>query len=669
METLGKDTVKGDRRITSDFVVVILSQGIGPRLPNVPDLPKGLLPICGSPILVHQLEMVERAGLMETIVVAEKSSSALIKKQVEQYRSTSRMHVSVVASNERDTAAILRQLRPKIPCDLIVISGDVVASVLLDVLADTHRAMDSSLTVVLKKPAPGQEPSKQPTLLVGHDQATNRLLHWAPLVSKATNVTLRRSVLTRPAPCPHTTIRPHFRPKYPNMTLASYYEDPHIYVLARWVVDLLAAPEGADLHTLQDDLIPYLVKGQHAEAQRAHFMKLMSEHGRQPFLAEPALASPAPLDPAAPSPAESPSRPLLPAGGPAAPGSPAAAQSPAAAAAAAPFPTTAALAKAGVQPVPLHREGPQPGQSVGLGSGGACCWWGLALGDGCDQNENEQPMGGVRRPDLGGKSTISSPRPDFDWTLPTSPTSTAPAVSHGFVLDGGVLVVPAGGSLGAIVEPISSGRWLALSVLCFVVSEGFSASSEAPVRQAAAPRPDRIKMYAFLCEGFCERVTTAPSFFALNKEAPGRGIDPLSACLPLVFSCPVPQLAKRPAMLPTARPTAYPSQTDSWVGEESPLPAVISLKRTVVGRGCSLGPNCTLKDSILMDAVRVGQGSRIDGCVVCEGATIEPGCTLTGCTVATGARVPPSTLPNRMDVLGVGAQRRVPIKSLPRPLS
>jgi len=67
------------------------------------------------------------------------------------------------------------------------------------------------------------------------------------------------------------------------------------------------------------------------------------------------------------------------------------------------------------------------------------------------------------------------------------------------------------------------------------------------------------------------------------------------------------------------------------VGSESVLGDKCSVKRSVIGRGCSLGSGVKIINSVLMDGVQVEDSCHIQNSIVCNGCVIHAGAQVKDC--------------------------------------
>jgi translation initiation factor eIF-2B subunit gamma len=72
------------------------------------------------------------------------------------------------------------------------------------------------------------------------------------------------------------------------------------------------------------------------------------------------------------------------------------------------------------------------------------------------------------------------------------------------------------------------------------------------------------------------------------------------------------------------------------VGSESILGDKCSVKRSVIGRGCSLGGGVKIINSVLMDNVQVGANCIIQNSILCKGCVLQAGAQVKDCQVGPG---------------------------------
>ncbi|XP_067678308.1 translation initiation factor eIF2B subunit gamma-like [Haliotis asinina] len=239
-----------------EFQPVVMAAGSGSRMTDLTTrCPKALLPVGNFPLLWYPVNMLERAGFEEAIIIvlesfASDAQNALcdvchVKMRLD--------FVSIPDNDYMGTADSLRFIKDKIKTDVLIVSCDLISDISLHQVANVHRAYDSSLTMLLS-PLPEQyaevavpgikSKRKRERDFIGLDENGKRVLFYTSEVDLEETVNFRKSVLK----------------KHPCISIRSKLTDCHLYILKKWVVDFLA--ENTKLSTIKSELLPYLIKRQ-----------------------------------------------------------------------------------------------------------------------------------------------------------------------------------------------------------------------------------------------------------------------------------------------------------------------------------------------------------------------------------------------------------------------
>lgn len=241
-----------------EFHPVILAGGQGSRMyPLTEECPKALLPVGNMPLIWYPVHLLEKNGFREAIVVVRESSSRQVMEVLEGFHSQQgvQLKFSLLEVPEQEdwgTADSLRALRGRVKCDLLVLSCDLVTSVPLHLLADFHRAHNSTLTALLVRGEEGEEGRKKGLLsteraIIGLTEPS-QLVYYAAQADLNDELVISRELLQR----------------HPHIRLHSRLEDAHLYLVKRWVLDYLA--ENRSISSVKGELLPYLVRHQSLEA-------------------------------------------------------------------------------------------------------------------------------------------------------------------------------------------------------------------------------------------------------------------------------------------------------------------------------------------------------------------------------------------------------------------
>lgn len=229
-----------------EFQAVVLSGGLGNRMyPLTDSQPKCLLPIANRPLLSFQLEILERSGFHQVIVVVLQSVLDQVKSFVsEEYKGSIKVDL-VGLPTQMGTADALRQpqLREKLFTDFFVLSGDLITNVFLHDLADIHRSRSATLTVLLKradKGDPTEKKKKDDDEIVKHyigldelDKSKPRLLMFRSASDVEEEFVIKKSLLRH----------------HPNLVIHTGMADQHLYLFSHWILDLLQEKTGTYMHT------------------------------------------------------------------------------------------------------------------------------------------------------------------------------------------------------------------------------------------------------------------------------------------------------------------------------------------------------------------------------------------------------------------------------------
>lgn len=232
--------------------------------------PKALLPVGNKPLIWYPLNLLERVGFEEVIVITTKevqktmSSDPKIKLDV-------KMKLDVVCIQEDSdmgTADALRHIQQKIKTDVLVVSCDLITDAALHEVVDLFRAHDASLAMLMSKAheytetIPGQKGKKKTAEqrdFVGVDHSEKRLLFMANEADLDEGLMIRRSTLR----------------KHPRMHIKTGLVDAHLYCLKKAVVDFLS--NNKFISSIRGELVPYLVRKQFSKAMNCQKSKEESD--------------------------------------------------------------------------------------------------------------------------------------------------------------------------------------------------------------------------------------------------------------------------------------------------------------------------------------------------------------------------------------------------------
>ncbi|KAM8930464.1 translation initiation factor eIF2B subunit gamma isoform 2-T2 [Pelodytes ibericus] len=244
-----------------ELQAVVMAVGGGSRMADLTtSIPKPLLPVGNRPLLWYPLNMLERAGFEEVIVVTT--------KDVQKYFPDTKMKVDIVClpedKIEMGTANSLRYIYQKIKSDVLVVSCDLISEVALHQVVDLFRTHNATLSMLMQKApehtehVPGQKGKQKAAEerdFIGVDDTGTRLLLLSNEEDLDEGLTVKKRILQR----------------YPRVHIHMGMVDAHLYCLKKYVVDFLAATDGHS--SIRRELVPYLVGKQFSSSTSSHIEK------------------------------------------------------------------------------------------------------------------------------------------------------------------------------------------------------------------------------------------------------------------------------------------------------------------------------------------------------------------------------------------------------------
>lgn len=238
----------------AEFQAVVMALGRGSRMSDLTaQCAKPLLPVGGVPLLWYPLNLLERSGFKEAIVITGEGAKQKIKELVQSGKLKTSLDLILVDIPDEDygTAESLRFVHDKIKSDILVISCDLILDTLLHPFVNLHRLHNSSLTMLFTPvqlkdaKAPGFKGCQMIERdFVAVDEEDDRLLFISSEADLDETLTIRKSLLM----------------KHPNMLVHSQLMDAHLYLMKKWIVDYLVKYKS--FSTLKGEVIPHLIKKQ-----------------------------------------------------------------------------------------------------------------------------------------------------------------------------------------------------------------------------------------------------------------------------------------------------------------------------------------------------------------------------------------------------------------------
>lgn len=235
--------------------------------------PKPMLPVGNRPLMWYPLNLLERVGFEEVIVITTKEVQKMMSTDPKMKEVKMKLDVFCIQEDgDMGTADALRHIQQKIKADILVVSCDLITDVALHEVVDLFRAHNATLAMLMSKAheftetVPGQKGKKKTAEqrdFVGVDQTGKRLLFMANEADLEDGLSIRKSIMR----------------KHPRMHIKTGLVDAHLYCLKKAVVDFLT--ENKSISSIRGELVPYLVRKQFSKTTNSHKIKEDAEDQNQ----------------------------------------------------------------------------------------------------------------------------------------------------------------------------------------------------------------------------------------------------------------------------------------------------------------------------------------------------------------------------------------------------
>uniref|UniRef100_A0A8C5D048 Translation initiation factor eIF2B subunit gamma n=1 Tax=Gadus morhua TaxID=8049 RepID=A0A8C5D048_GADMO len=250
-----------------ELQAVLMAAGGGSRMMDLTyNTPKPMLPVGNKPLMWYPLNLLERVGFEEVIVITTKEVQKMMSTDPKMKLEV-KMKLDVVCipeDTDMGTADALRHIQQKIKTDILVMSCDLITDAALHEVVDLFRAHNATLAMMMSKAheftetVPGQKGKKKTAEqrdFVGVDESGKRLLFMANEADLEEGLSIRKSIMR----------------KHPRMHIKTGLVDAHLYCLKKSVVDFLA--ENKSISSIRGELVPYLVRKQFSKAANSQTTK------------------------------------------------------------------------------------------------------------------------------------------------------------------------------------------------------------------------------------------------------------------------------------------------------------------------------------------------------------------------------------------------------------
>ncbi|XP_030798223.1 uncharacterized protein LOC104678252 [Rhinopithecus roxellana] len=191
--------------VKMEFQAVVMAVGGGSRMTDLTSsIPKPLLPVGNKPLIWYPLNLLERVGFEEVIVITTRDVQ---KALCAEFKMKMKPDIVCIPDDaDMGTADSLRYIYPKLKTDVLVLSCDLITDVALYEVVDLFRAYDASLAMLMRKgqdslePVPGQKGKKKAVEqrdFIGVDNTGKRLLFMANEADLDEELVIKGSILQK----------------------------------------------------------------------------------------------------------------------------------------------------------------------------------------------------------------------------------------------------------------------------------------------------------------------------------------------------------------------------------------------------------------------------------------------------------------------------------------
>lgn len=239
----------------TELQAVIMAAGKGSRMTELTARkPKCLLPVGTLPMIWYPLNLLQKSGFLDVIVVVLESSKSEIQAALEKLGLSIKIElVSIPQGEDWGTADSLRHLQEsnRLKSDVLILSCDLITNVSLSPLFELYRKHNAALTALftpvnsapITTPGPATK-NKIERDFIAIDESTSRLVFIASASDFEKELPLQCKLIK----------------KISRVTLTSNLFDAHVYILNRVLCKYLAF--NRNLGTVKGELLPLIVKKQ-----------------------------------------------------------------------------------------------------------------------------------------------------------------------------------------------------------------------------------------------------------------------------------------------------------------------------------------------------------------------------------------------------------------------
>uniref|UniRef100_A0A8D8I4W6 Translation initiation factor eIF2B subunit gamma n=2 Tax=Culex pipiens TaxID=7175 RepID=A0A8D8I4W6_CULPI len=263
----------------SEFQAVVFAAGKGSRFPEIlENRPKCLLPIGPYPLIWYPLRMLQCHGFVDVIVIVLENEKMEIQSKLERTSLKLRIEFCTVLDEcDVGTAEALRQIADRIKTDVLLVSCDIITDFNLCNLLKQFRQQDASVVSLLMHCTPacnGPVPGVRMKYKFEKDlfavcSQSNRLVFMGSESDFENGFKLLGHLLRQ----------------HEKFDVLSGLMDAHIYVVKKWIVDILKTHS---IISIKGELLPFIVKKQMCE-QKFNLTHDANSNQNQNCATEPAI--------------------------------------------------------------------------------------------------------------------------------------------------------------------------------------------------------------------------------------------------------------------------------------------------------------------------------------------------------------------------------------------
>ncbi|CAK5084454.1 unnamed protein product [Meloidogyne enterolobii] len=253
--------------IVEDYVAVVFAGGRGNRMLSITEhIPKHLLPIINIPLFWFPLNLLQRNGFRECLLIVPKTKTDSINKLLSDgsLPSLDQLKVTILSFDDEEegaeefgTADVLLQNLDKLKKNVLIVSGDLITDLTLEGMLKFHEKENSVLTCFLTDsplsgaiPGTNERPKKYRDFVMFSPE-NNQLLYLIDEDDFGDDEKFPASLFK----------------SSPHIQSCAKYKDVHLYAIKRDALNALKNSKFS-FSSLKADFISNLIYGQFSKSKR-----------------------------------------------------------------------------------------------------------------------------------------------------------------------------------------------------------------------------------------------------------------------------------------------------------------------------------------------------------------------------------------------------------------